>query len=85
MGAKADAVYGGYEDALFAQHVVRSVEQHDTSRPYFLYWAPHIVHTPLQVWRRPWPWPWPCCERKQGRGVLTDRHCDRMADLEELL
>jgi len=24
-------------------------EQHDVSRPYFLYWAPHIVHTPLQV------------------------------------
>ena len=41
--------YGGYEDSLFAQHVLRTVEQHDPQDPYFLFWAPHIVHTPLEV------------------------------------
>ena len=48
-GPKADKEYGGYEDALFAQLVVKTVEEHDVSRPYFLYWAPHIVHSPMQV------------------------------------
>ena len=35
---------GGYEDALFEQQVLRTVEEHDPSTPYFLFWAPHIVH-----------------------------------------
>ena len=50
-GLKADKAFGGYEDALFAQHVLRTVALHNTSQSYsyFLYWAPHIVHTPLQV------------------------------------
>ena len=48
-GPKADKVYGGYEDALFAQHALDSLEQHNSSFPYFLFWAPHIVHTPLEV------------------------------------
>jgi arylsulfatase B len=25
------------------------VERHDPTTPYFLFWAPHIVHTPLEV------------------------------------
>ena len=30
---------GGYEDALLAEQVLRTVEQHDTRQPYFLYWS----------------------------------------------
>jgi hypothetical protein len=40
---------GGYEDALFEQQVMEVVEKHPPSSPLFLFWAPHIVHTPLQV------------------------------------
>ena len=29
--------------------VLLFVEQHDPDTPLFLFWAPHIVHTPLQV------------------------------------
>ena len=45
----ADQVWGGYEDALLAQEAIRTIDAHDTSRPLFLFWAPHIVHAPLQV------------------------------------
>ena len=38
-----------YEDALFQQHVLDFVAEHDPAAPMFLFWAPHIVHTPLQV------------------------------------
>ena len=38
-----------YEEGLFEQHLMTIVEQHDPSQPLFLYYAPHIVHTPLQV------------------------------------
>ena len=48
-GPKSDHWYGGYEDALFEQQVLRTVAMHDPAEPYFLFWAPHIVHTPLQV------------------------------------
>ena len=48
-GPKTDHVYGGYEDALYAQQVLRTVAEHDVSQRYFLFWAPHIVHAPLQV------------------------------------
>ena len=48
-GPHGDAVWGGYEDALLAQQAVATVESHDTTRPLFLFWAPHAVHTPLQV------------------------------------
>ena len=34
--------YGGYEDALFEQQVLRTVAEHDPKTPYFLFWAPHI-------------------------------------------
>lgn len=48
-GPKADVDWGGYEDALLAQEAIATIEAHDTSRPLFLFWAPHAVHTPLQV------------------------------------
>ena len=48
-GAKTDHVFGGYEDALMAQQVMKTLEDHDAATPYFLFWAPHIVHTPLEV------------------------------------
>ena len=38
-----------YEEGLFKEHVLDVVKNHDTSTPLFLYYAPHIVHTPLQV------------------------------------
>jgi arylsulfatase A-like enzyme len=48
-GPKGDHWWGGYEDSLFAQQVLRTVEEHDVAHPYFLFWAPHIVHAPLEV------------------------------------
>ena len=39
----------GYEEHLFAMHLMDVVNSHDPSTPLFLYYAPHIVHTPLQV------------------------------------
>ena len=41
--------YNGYEDALFAEHVLGAIRAHDPASPLFLCWTPHIVHTPLQV------------------------------------
>ena len=38
-----------YEEALFRDHVLDVIKNHDASMPLFLYYAPHIVHTPLQV------------------------------------
>jgi arylsulfatase I/J len=38
-----------YEEGLFKEHLLDVVAKHDTSKPLFLYYAPHIVHTPLQV------------------------------------
>ena len=38
-----------YEEGLFKQRLLDVVNNHDTSKPLFLYYAPHIVHTPLQV------------------------------------
>ena len=29
--------------------MLRTVAEHNPATPYFLFWAPHIVHTPLQV------------------------------------
>ena len=37
-GPKTDHVYGGYEDALYAQQVLRTVAEHDVSQRYFLFW-----------------------------------------------
>ncbi|XP_065839147.1 arylsulfatase B-like isoform X2 [Oscarella lobularis] len=39
----------GYEEYLFEQHVLQVLQNHDPSIPLFLYYAPHIAHTPLQV------------------------------------
>ena len=38
-----------YEEGLFKEHLLDVVKNHDASTPLFLYYAPHIVHTPLQV------------------------------------
>ena len=38
-----------YEEALFAERVLQIVNNHDTSTPLFLYYAPHLIHDPLQV------------------------------------
>ena len=38
-----------YEEGLFKEHILQVVKNHDPTTPLFLYYAPHIVHTPLQV------------------------------------
>lgn len=38
-----------FEDAIFHQHVQTAIQQHDLSKPLFIFWASHTVHTPLQV------------------------------------
>jgi arylsulfatase B len=48
-GPAGDAWWGGYEDSLFEQEVLRTIAAHDPSSPLFLFWAPHIVHSPLQL------------------------------------
>ena len=48
-GPQGDQHYGGYEDATLVQHVVALIEGHEPAEPMFLFWAPHVIHTPLQV------------------------------------
>jgi len=48
-GPLGDPWWGGYEDSLFEKHALALVEGHDAAVPLFLFFAPHIVHTPLQV------------------------------------
>ena len=38
-----------YEEGLFKERLLDVVSKHDPNTPLFLYYAPHIVHTPLQV------------------------------------
>ena len=40
-----------YEDALFTAFVKNAVLQHDEQRDggLFVFWAPHVIHTPLEV------------------------------------
>ena len=38
-----------YEEAMFTERVLQVVKNHDPTQPLFLYYAPHIVHTPLEV------------------------------------
>lgn len=38
-----------YEEGLFKEQLLSVVRNHDPSTPLFLYYAPHIVHGPLQV------------------------------------
>ena len=40
---------GEYEEAMFHRHLKDIIANHDTDTPLFLYYAPHLVHTPLQV------------------------------------
>ena len=38
-----------YEEGLFRERALKIINNHDPSVPLFLYYAPHIVHAPLQV------------------------------------
>ena len=38
-----------YDAYQFGARAVKLVEQHDATQPFFLYWAPHKVHSPLQA------------------------------------
>ena len=38
-----------YDAYQFSARAVRLVEEHDVTKPFFLYWAPHKVHAPLQA------------------------------------
>jgi len=38
-----------YEEALFKKRLLQVLNEHNPSTPLFLYYAPHIVHRPLQV------------------------------------
>lgn len=44
-----DAPFGTYEDELFNRRAVEIVEQHNASKPLFLYYATHVAHAPLQA------------------------------------
>jgi hypothetical protein len=51
-GQRGDHWWGGYEDSVFEQQVLGTIDEaaHDPrQRPLFLMWAPHIVHAPLQA------------------------------------
>jgi arylsulfatase I/J len=48
-GPMGDTWHEGYEDSLLEQRVLRTIGAHDAATPLFLFWAPHIVHTPLQL------------------------------------
>lgn len=38
-----------YEDKLFLDRVQDAIKNRNLSKPWFIFWAPHIVHAPLQV------------------------------------
>ena len=38
-----------YEEAMFTERVLQVIKDHDPTKPLFLYYTPHIVHTPLEV------------------------------------
>ena len=38
-----------YVDETFSNFVLNTIQDHDPAEPLFLFWAPHIVHSPLQV------------------------------------
>ena len=48
-GPKGDHEWGGYEDALLEQELVKTIKRANLSQPLFVFWAPHAVHAPLQV------------------------------------
>ena len=41
-----------YEDQLFANRVMAAIQHKDPHKPFFIFWAPRIVHSPLQVPQR---------------------------------
>ena len=41
-----------YEEAIFRDRVLEILGEHDQSIPLFLFYAPHLIHTPLQVPKR---------------------------------
>ena len=38
-----------YVDETFAENAIKTINEHDPTTPLFLFWAPHTVHSPLQV------------------------------------
>ena len=38
-----------YEETMFKERLLEIIKNLDTSKPFFLYYAPHIVHKPYQV------------------------------------
>lgn len=38
-----------YEDELFVEEVLARIAAHDVTTPFFMFWAPHIAHAPLEV------------------------------------
>lgn len=38
-----------YEDNIFTNFTLQTIQDHDPSTPYFLYFAPHNVHEPLEA------------------------------------
>ena len=51
-GPHGDTTFDGYEDSLFESAVLDAVNTHEVGAgkpPLFLFWAPHIVHAPLEV------------------------------------
>ena len=48
-GADGDRWWGGYEDSLLEQQLLRMLDRHQPEVPLFVFWAPHIAHAPLQA------------------------------------
>mmetsp|Transcript_102143 Transcript_102143/g.264492 ORF Transcript_102143/g.264492 Transcript_102143/m.264492 type:complete len:552 (-) Transcript_102143:228-1883(-) len=38
-----------YLDELFASRVFKAIDSHNPAKPFFIFWAPHIVHIPYQL------------------------------------
>jgi arylsulfatase I/J len=38
-----------YVEYLYQDRMLETIEDHDSDKPLFLYYAPHLVHTPLEV------------------------------------
>ena len=38
-----------YEEALFTERVFKVLDEHDATKPLFLFYAPHLIHSPLEV------------------------------------
>ena len=38
-----------YEDEIFVEEVLARIAAHDVTTPFFMFWAPHIAHAPLEV------------------------------------